>query len=79
MNHDKDYDRDHDREDQLTQLSLKEFLMQSMDKEEELMRAYLITADRTHGDEELKACLEEFAEGNAKRSQQLWEEIKKIH
>lgn len=59
---------------------LQEILQTSLDHEEEMMRTYLIAAERIHESEELKLRLREFAEGNAKRSKQLIEEIKKqIH
>jgi hypothetical protein len=43
--------------------------------EEDLMRTYLITAERIHDDDELKERLENFAEGNAKRTKQLMDEL----
>jgi predicted DNA-binding protein len=54
---------------------LKEVLEDSIEKEEDLMRTYLITAERIHDDDELKERLENFAEGNAKRTKQLIDEI----
>jgi rubrerythrin len=50
---------------------LKEVLEDAIEMEENLMRTYLITAERIHDDDELKDRLENFAEGNAKRSKQL--------
>jgi hypothetical protein len=58
---------------------LMEILQTSLDHEEEMMRAYLIAAERIHESDELKLRLREFAEGNAKRSRQLIDEIKKFH
>lgn len=59
---------------------LLEVLQSSLDHEEEMMRTYLIAAERIHESKELKLRLREFAEGNAKRSRQLIEEIKQyIH
>ncbi|MBU8907959.1 hypothetical protein [Desertibacillus haloalkaliphilus] len=78
MNHEYDYDRDNDREDQLSIDDIKQLLQDSLKQEEELMRSYLISAERIHTDGELKLRLMNFAEGNAKRSRQLQEEIKTL-
>ncbi|WP_163538402.1 hypothetical protein [Gracilibacillus sp. YIM 98692] len=75
MNHDQDYDRDHDREDQLTDMSLKGILKNSYEMENELMRSYMITAERIHDNDTLKERLQNFAEGNAKRTRQLLDEL----
>jgi hypothetical protein len=40
------------------------------------MKTYLITAERIHDNEELQKRLRNFAEGNAKRSRQLMDELK---
>jgi rubrerythrin len=55
--------------------NLKEILEQSIEIEEDLMRTYLITAERVHDDAQLKERLENFAEGNAKRTKQLIDEL----
>lgn len=57
--------------------SLEEILENSIEIEEDLMRTYLITAERIHDDGELKERLENFAEGNAKRTKQLIDELNK--
>ncbi|EKN71724.1 hypothetical protein BABA_00210 [Neobacillus bataviensis LMG 21833] len=54
---------------------LEEVLQNSIEIEEDLMRSYLITAERIHDDDELKERLENFAEGNAKRTKQLIDEL----
>jgi rubrerythrin len=54
---------------------LQEILENSIEIEEDLMRSYLITAERIHDDDELKERLENFAEGNAKRTKQLIDEL----
>jgi rubrerythrin len=54
---------------------LEEVLSHSIEVEEDLMRTYLITAERIHDDDELKERLENFAEGNAKRTKQLIDEL----
>jgi rubrerythrin len=54
---------------------LEQVLEHSIEVEEELMRTYLITAERIHDDDELKERLENFAEGNAKRTKQLIDEL----
>jgi rubrerythrin len=51
--------------------SIDDILENSLEREEDLMRTYLITAERIHDDNELKERLENFAEGNAKRTKQL--------
>jgi rubrerythrin len=55
--------------------TLEEILEHSIEVEEDLMRTYLITAERIHDDDELKERLENFAEGNAKRTKQLLDEL----
>ncbi len=57
---------------------LKDVLEDSIATEERLMREYLITAERIHDDNELKERLENFAEGNAKRTKQLIDELNDI-
>lgn len=57
---------------------LKDVLEDSIATEESLMREYLITAERIHDDDELKERLENFAEGNAKRTKQLIDELNDI-
>lgn len=57
--------------------SIEEVLETSIEIEEDLMRTYLITAERVHEDAELKDRLENFAEGNAKRTKQLIDELNK--
>ncbi|MBO9128566.1 hypothetical protein J7Q84_02495 [Bacillus sp. 165] len=58
--------------------SLKDVLQLSLEREEEMMRTYLITAERIHEQPELKERLQNFAEGNAKRSRQLIDELKNL-
>ncbi|MEH7255029.1 MULTISPECIES: hypothetical protein [Bacillaceae] len=55
--------------------NLEEILENAIEIEEDLMRTYLITAERIHDDAELKDRLENFAEGNAKRTKQLIDEL----
>ncbi len=76
MNHELDYDRDYDSEDELSKKSLKQNLQMSLERENEMMKTYLIMAERIHDNEELQNRLRNFAEGNAKRSRQLMDEIK---
>lgn len=57
--------------------SIEDVLENTVQMEEELMRTYLITAERVHDDPELKERLENFAEGNAKRTKQLIDELQK--
>lgn len=67
---DSNNQRDKQEKDKLEQV-----LEHSIEVEEELMRTYLITAERIHDDAELKERLENFAEGNAKRTKQLIDEL----
>lgn len=57
---------------------LEQILENSIGIEEDLMRTYLITAERIHDDDELKSRLQNFAEGNAKRTKQLIDEVRDI-
>jgi hypothetical protein len=50
---------------------LIEVLQQSLDKENDLLRTYIMTAERIHDNADLKERLQNFAEGNAKRTKQL--------
>ncbi|MFC0469654.1 hypothetical protein ACFFHM_03690 [Halalkalibacter kiskunsagensis] len=75
MDHNFDYDRDGDLEDVLNPEYLLSELKTSLVQEEEMMRKYLILAERIHDNEELKTRLVNFAEGNAKRSRQLIDEL----
>ncbi len=56
-------------------MPLKGRLQILLDQENELMRTYLITAERIHDNDELQTRLRNFAEGNAKRSRQIIDEI----
>ena len=58
---------------------LEEVLKDSIETEEALMRTYLISAEtRVHEDDELKERLENFAQGNAKRTKQLIDELQEM-
>jgi rubrerythrin len=65
-------DRGKNQEEKKT---IEEVIENSIEIEEDLMRTYLITAERIHDDDELKERLENFAEGNAKRTKQLLDEL----
>ncbi len=54
---------------------IEDVLRNALEVEENQMREYLITAERIHDDPELKERLENFAQGNAKRSKQLSDEL----
>ncbi|ARK31951.1 hypothetical protein [Halalkalibacter krulwichiae] len=77
MNHNLDYDRDGDREDALSADVIASQLQSSLAREEEMMKTYLILSERIHDNAELKDRLVNFAEGNAKRSRQLMDELSK--
>ncbi|WP_394239055.1 hypothetical protein [Niallia oryzisoli] len=57
---------------------LEEVLKNSIETEEDLMRTYLISAERVEDDDELKERLENFAQGNAKRTKQLIDELNEL-
>ncbi len=61
----------HDEAAVLEGEELIEVLQQSLDKENDLLRTYVMTAERIHDDADLKERLHNFAEGNAKRTKQL--------
>jgi rubrerythrin len=65
-------DRSKNQEEKKT---IEKVIENSIEIEEDLMRTYLITAERIHDDDELKERLENFAEGNAKRTKQLLDEL----
>ena len=67
------------RKDKDEKENLASILENSKEVEENLMRTYLITAERIHDNEELKERLENFAEGNAKRTKQLIDELNEIN
>ncbi|MCZ8518186.1 MULTISPECIES: hypothetical protein [Paenibacillus] len=54
---------------------LKQVLTEALEQENELLRTYVIASERIQDNEELKERLQNFAEGNAKRSRQLIEEL----
>lgn len=64
------FDRKNKEEENLVSI-----LENSKEIEENLMRTYLITAERIHDNNELKERLENFAQGNAKRTKQLIDEL----
>ncbi|MEH7096112.1 hypothetical protein [Neobacillus vireti] len=66
------------RKDKEEEENLEVILKNSKEIEEDLMRTYLITAERIHDNDELKERLENFAEGNAKRTKQLIDELKDL-
>ncbi|MCP8969552.1 hypothetical protein [Ectobacillus ponti] len=76
--HEKDYDRGETPRNSITEEHLTDILEQSLEIENEMMRTYLITAERIHDDGELKDRLQNFAEGNAKRTRQLKDEIERL-
>ncbi|WP_235287653.1 hypothetical protein [Paenibacillus tarimensis] len=61
----------------VTPQETKALLEQYLEDETEMLRSYTILAERVHHDDELKTRLYNFAEGNAKRSKQLQEELQK--
>jgi rubrerythrin len=61
----------HDETVALEGAELIEVLQQSLDKENDLLRTYVMTAERIHDDADLKERMHNFAEGNAKRTKQL--------
>ncbi|MBM7650618.1 hypothetical protein [Neobacillus cucumis] len=66
-------DKDNEEKEKLAAI-----LENSKEMEEELMRTYLITAERIHDNDVLKERLENFAQGNAKRTKQLMDELNNL-
>jgi len=64
-----------DSHEPLEEHELLDLLRQSLEAENELLRTYVIAAERIHDNGELKERLQNFAEGNAKRTKQLMDEI----
>ena len=62
----------------MKRMGLKKYLKVSIEAEEALMRTYLISAERVKDDDELKERLENFAQGNAKRTNQLIDELQEM-
>ncbi|MGF7032194.1 rubrerythrin [Paenibacillus mucilaginosus] len=68
--------REGEREDgPLDPEELKQVLTEALEQENELLRTYVIASERIEDNEELRVRLQNFAEGNAKRSRQLIEEL----
>ncbi|MFD2680372.1 hypothetical protein [Bacillus seohaeanensis] len=78
VNHNLDYDRDGDREDIMSTASLKNVLESAYKVENDLMRNYITTAEKIHDNKMLKERLQNFAEGNAKRLEQLKDEVENL-
>jgi hypothetical protein len=78
VDHSKDYDRDGAQDDVLNEQTLMKILEDSFQTETELMRTYIHTAERLHDNPMLKDRLQNFAEGNAKRTKQLQDELKSL-
>lgn len=55
--------------------TLRSLLQQTMETETELLRTYTLASERIHDNRELRERLQNFAEGNAKRSKQLQDEL----
>jgi hypothetical protein len=62
----------------MTQKTLKETLERSLELENQLLRTYAITAEAVHDNHELKNRLHNMAEGNAKRVNQIENELEKL-
>lgn len=62
----------------IDQTALKSILQKTLEQETELLRTYTLTSERLHNNEQLKVRLQNFAEGNAKRSRQLIDELENM-
>ncbi|MNR61513.1 hypothetical protein D3C85_1832890 [compost metagenome] len=58
--------------------TLRGVLEKSLAIETELLRTYTTTSEQLHGNGQLRDRLQNFAEGNAKRSRQLIEELEQL-
>lgn len=65
-------------EGEMDQEELIATLEQSLEKENELLRTYVITSERLHQNKDLRERLVNFAEGNAKRTKQLIDELQQL-
>ena len=65
----------HDETQGIGRPELLTLLQGSLEKENDLLRTYVIASERIHDNESLKVRLHNFAEGNAKRTRQLMDEI----
>ncbi|WP_199619525.1 hypothetical protein [Paenibacillus alkalitolerans] len=73
-----DYDHNHNEIDcAVNRDEIRSTLQQSFEVETEMLRTYTILAERVHNDDELKIRLQNFAQGNAKRSRELMHELRK--
>ncbi|MBM7660142.1 tRNA isopentenyl-2-thiomethyl-A-37 hydroxylase MiaE [Bacillus mesophilus] len=75
MDHNQDFDRDGSLDDAIDQEGLSKILQANLEKENDLMRTYIHLAERINDNEQLKDRLENFAQGNAKRTMQLQDEL----
>jgi hypothetical protein len=73
-----DCDQD-EKECGITPVELRSLLEKSLEDETGLLRTYTILAERIHDNVELRERLHNFAEGNAKRSRQLQDELQSLH
>ena len=62
----------------MKRMGSEEVLKAFIEAEEALMRTYPISAEKVKDDDELKERLESFAQGNAKRTKQLIDELQEM-
>jgi hypothetical protein len=62
----------------MTRKQLKQTLEETLELENQLLRTYAITAEAVQDDQVLKSRLHNMAEGNAKRVNQIEEELEKL-
>lgn len=79
MDHNLDYDRDGATDDVMNHKQIAKTLEETVRIENELMSTYLQVAEKIHDNDELKVRLQNFAEGNAKRTKQLKDELKTLN
>lgn len=65
-------------DDEFYQDRLITTLEKTLEMENDLLRTYVITSESVHHNESLKERLVNFAEGNAKRTKQLIDEIEQL-
>ncbi|MBB3111166.1 hypothetical protein FHS18_003234 [Paenibacillus phyllosphaerae] len=63
------------QDDEMNKDELIALLEMTLERENELLRTYVIASERIHNNAALKLRLINFAEGNAKRTKQLIDEI----
>lgn len=68
-------DCDQTQQCEIENSELLAILQKTLEQETDLLRTYTLASERIHDNEQLKVRLQNFAQGNAKRSKQLLDEV----